>query len=117
MQRFNGIASTPPAQDFGFSPSVNASVQSSFNGSPQEFKQGFQSMSADITQHGMDPNVFAAQYPEETARMTRAYLDHSDEIMTARDPLMRASELGNASRVKEILTFMPNKQNDEEDRS
>lgn len=114
MQRFNGVASTPPSQDFGFSPSVNASIQSSFKGSPQEFKQGFQSMSADITQHGLDPNVFAAQYPEETAHMTRAYLDHSEEIITARDPLMRASELGNASRVKEILTFMPNKQTGEE---
>jgi hypothetical protein len=116
MQRFNGAPSTTPSDDFGFSPSVNASIQSNFNGSPQEFQQGFQSMSADITQHGMDPNVFAAQYPQETAQMTRAYLDHSEEIMTARDPLMRASELGNASRVKEILTFMPNKQN-EDDRS
>jgi len=114
MQRFNGVTSTPPSQDFGFSPSVNASIQSSFKGSPQEFKQGFQAMSADITQHGLDPNVFAAQYPEETAHMTRAYLDHSEEIITARDPLMRASELGNASRVKEILTFMPNKQTGEE---
>lgn len=117
MQRFNGAPSTSPSDDFGFSPSVNASIQSNFNGSPQEFQQGFQSMSADITQHGMDPNVFAAQYPQETAQMTRAYLDHPEEIMTARDPLMRASELGNASRVKEILTFMPNKQKDEEDRS
>ena len=116
MQRFNGAPSTSPSDDFGFSPSVNASIQSSFNGSPQEFQQGFQAMSADITQHGMDPNVFAAQYPQETAQMTRAYLDHSEEIMTARDPLMRASELGNASRVKEILTFMPNKQS-EDDRS
>jgi hypothetical protein len=117
MQRFGGMDSTPASQDFGFSPTVNASIQSNFNGSPQEFQQGFQAMSADITQHGMDPNVFAAQYPQETAQMTRAYLDHSEEIMTARDPLMRASELGNASRVKEILTFMPNKQKDEEDRS
>ena len=116
MQRFNGAPSTSPSDDFGFSPSVNASIQSSFNGSPQEFQQGFQAMSADITQHGMDPNVFAAQYPQETAQMTRAYLDHSEEIMTARDPLMRASELGNATRVKEILTFMPNKQS-EDDRS
>jgi len=74
-------------------------------------------MSADITQHGLDPNVFAAQYPEETAHMTRAYLDHPEEIMTAQDPLMRATELGNATRVKEILTFIPNKQNDDEDRS
>lgn len=117
MQRFNGAPSTSPSDDFGFSPSVNASIQSNFNGSPQEFQQGFQAMSADITQHGMDPNVFAAQYPQETAQMTRAYLDHSEEIMTARDPLMRASELGNATRVKEILTFMPNKQTDEENQS
>jgi len=117
MQRFNGAPSTSPSDDFGFSPSVNASIQSSFNGSPQEFQQGFQAMSADITQHGMDPNVFAAQYPQETAQMTRAYLDHPEEIMTARDPLMRASELGNATRVKEIFTFMPNKQSEEEDRS
>jgi hypothetical protein len=116
MQRFNGAPSTSPSDDFGFSPSVNASIQSSFNGSPQEFKQGFQAMSADISQHGMDPNVFAAQYPQETAQMTQAYLDHSEEIMTARDPLMRASEIGNAIRVKEILTFMPNSR-DEEERS
>jgi hypothetical protein len=116
MQRFGGADSTPPSQDFGFSPTVNASIQSSFNGSPQEFQQGFQSMSEDIKQHGMDPNVFAAQYPEETAQMTRAYLDHSEEIITARDPLMCASELGNATRVKEILTFMPNNK-DEEDHS
>jgi len=116
MQRFNGAPPSSSSDDFGFSPSVNASIQSNFNGSPQEFQQGFQAMSADITQHGMDPNVFAAQYPQETAQMTRAYLDHPEEIMTARDPLMRASELGNATRVKEILTFMPNSR-DEEDRS
>jgi len=117
MQRFNGAPPSAPSDDFGFSPSVNASIQSSFNGSPQEFQQGFQAMSADISQHGMDPNVFAAQYPQETAQMTRAYLDHPDEIMTAHNPLLRASELGNATRVKEILTFMPNNQNEEEDRS
>ncbi len=116
MQRFNGVSSTSPSQDFGFSPSVNASIRSNFNGSPQEFQQGFQSMSSDIAKHGMDPNVFAAQYPEETAHMTRAYLDHTEEIISARDPLMRASELGNATRVKEILTFMPNTK-DEEDHS
>jgi len=117
MQRFNGAPSTSPSDDFGFSPSVNASIRDNFNGSPQEFQQGFQSMSADIAQHGMDPNVFAAQYPQETAQITRAYLDHSDEVMTARNPLMRASELGNASRLKEILTFMPNKQTDKENQA
>ncbi len=111
MQRFGGVASasTPVSQDFGFSSSVNSSIQSNFNGSPQEFQQGFQAMSTDIAKHGMDPNAFAAQYPEETAHMTRAYLDHPEEIITARDPLYRASELGSATRVKEMLTFIPNK--------
>lgn len=111
MQRFGGVASasTPASQDFGFSSSVNSSIQSNFNGSPQEFQQGFQAMSTDIAKHGMDPNAFAAQYPEETAHMTRAYLDHPEEIITAHDPLYRASELGNATRVKEMLTFIPNK--------
>ena len=117
MQRFNGAPPSSPSDDFGFSPSVNDSIRTNFNGSPQEFQQGFQAMSSDITQHGMDPKIFAAQYPQETAQMTRAYLDHPEEIMTARDPLMRASELGNATRVKEILTFMPNKQTDEENQS
>jgi hypothetical protein len=118
MQRFGGIApvSTPVSQDFGFSPSVNSSIRSNFKGSPQEFQQGFQAMSTDIARHGMDPNAFAAQYPEETAHMTRVYLDHSEEIITAHDPLYRASELGNATRIKEILTFMPNK-SEEGDRS
>jgi len=114
MQRFSGVPSTSSSQDFGFSPTVNASIRSNFNGSPQEFQQGFQSMSSDIARHGIDPNVFAAQYPEETAQMTRAYLDHAEEIITARDPLMRASELGNATRVKEIFTFMPNARDEEE---
>ncbi|MGZ9224901.1 MAG: hypothetical protein ACXW4M_05035 [Anaerolineales bacterium] len=72
-------------------------------------------MSSDTARHGMDPNVFAPHYPEETAHMTRAYLDHAEEIITSRDPLMRASEIGNATRVNEILTFMPNTR-DEEDR-
>jgi len=71
-------------------------------------------MSSNIAQHGMDPNVFAAQYPEETAHMARACLDHAEEIITARDPLMRASEIGNATRVKEIPTFMPNTRDEEE---
>lgn len=114
MQRFGGAPSAPASQDFGFSPSVNTSIQSSFNGSPKEFQQGFQAMSADIKQHGMDPNVFAAQYPQETAHMSRAYLDHAEEILTARDPLLRASELGKAARVQEMLTFTPNRKDAEE---
>jgi hypothetical protein len=107
MQRFGGSLQTPPAQDFGFSQSVNTSIQTSFNGSPQEFQQGFQAMSPHIAQHGLDPNVLAAQYPEETSHMVQAYLNHSDEIDQAPDPLYRASELSNAKRVQDMLTFMP----------
>lgn len=117
MQRFGGqgsTPSTPPSQDFGFSPSVNESIRSNFNGSPQEFQQGFQTMSADIAGQGIDPNAFAAQYPQETARMTRAYLDHPEEILAAHNPLLRASELGNAARVKEMFTFKADKKEEED---
>jgi hypothetical protein len=117
LQRFGGAGGappTPPSQDFGFSPSVNESIRASFNGSPQEFQQGFQSMSTDIARQGLDPNAFAAQYPEETARMTRAYLDHSEEILTAHNPLLRASELGDAARVKEMFTFQADKTEEED---
>ena len=109
MQRFGGVPSISASQDFGFSSSMNSSIQSNFNGSPQEFQQGFQAMLTDIAHHGLDPNVFAAQYPKETAHMTRAYLNHSEEIITAH----RASEIGNATRVKEILTFMPNRKDED----
>jgi hypothetical protein len=117
MQRFGGSPQTLPAQDYGFSQSVNSSIQSSFNGSPQEFQQGFQAMSPHVAQHGLDPNVLAAQYPEETSHMVQAYLNHSDEINQAQDPLYRASELGNARQVQGMLTFMPINKKDEENKT
>ncbi len=115
MQRFGGVRSE--AQDFGFSPSVNSAIQSNFNGSTEEFQRGFQALSPHISQHGIDPNVLAAQYPEDTARMVKAYLDHPGEISQARDPLYRASELGNASKVQGMITFMPIKDTDEDKKS
>jgi hypothetical protein len=107
MQRFGDAPQDAPSQDYGFSPSVNASIQSHFNGSPQEFQQGLQTLAPHIAQHGLDPNVLAAQYPEDTAHMVQAYMDHPEEIRQSPDPLYRASELGNASQVKDMLTFMP----------
>lgn len=114
MQRFGGNAPTSDSPDYGFSPSVNSSIQSNFNGSPQEFQQGYQALSSDVARHGLDPNALAAQYPEETAQMVQAYVDHSEEIVTARDPLYRAAELGNANQVRSMLTFTPNDSQDEE---
>ena len=108
MQRFEGVQTQTQSQDFGFSPSVNTAIQSNFNGSSQDFQRGFQDLSPHITRHGLDPNVFAAQYPEDTARLVQAYLSQPDEINQARDPLYRAAQLGNASQVQSILTFMPN---------
>ena len=117
MQRFGGSKSQPqtqsPAQDFGFSSSVNTTIQSSFNGSAEEFQRGFQALSPSISQHGIDPNVLAEQYPEDTAHMVQAYLNHSDEISQARDPLYRALELGNANQVQGMITFMPINNKDE----
>jgi hypothetical protein len=109
MQRFNGEPAQSPSQDFGFSPTVNASIQSSFRGSPQEFQRGFQQLIPYISQHGFDPNVLASQYPEDTAQIAQAYLEHGDEIDHAPDPLYRATQLGNASQVQNMLTFMPNR--------
>jgi hypothetical protein len=117
MQRFDGARPISSSQDYGFSQSVNSSIQSNFNGSPQEFQQGFQALSPHISQHGLDPNVLAAQYPEDTAHMIQAYLNHSDEISQARDPLYRASELGNANQVQGMITFMPINKKDEDNKT
>jgi len=113
MQRFGGVQSG--SQDFGFSTSVNTAIQSNFNGSSQDFQHGFQALSPHISRHGLDPNALAAQYPEDTAHMVQAYLNHSDEINGARDPLYRASELGNANQVQGMLTFTPINKKDEGD--
>ena len=115
MERFNGVQSRGP--DFGFSPSVNSTIQANFQGSTEDFQRGFQALSPHIAQHGLDPNVLAAQYPEETVNMVQAYLSHSEEISQARDPLYRASELGNASQVRGMITFMPINRKDEENSS
>lgn len=115
IQRFSGVQTKSP--DFGFSPSVNSTVQSSFNGSTEDFQRGFQALSPHIAEHGLDPNVLAAQYPEDTAHMVQAYLNHSEEISGARDPLFHASELGNASQVRGMITFMPINKKDEENNS
>jgi hypothetical protein len=115
MQRFNGVQTESP--DFGFSPSVNSTIQSNFNGSTEDFRRGFQALSPDISRHGLDPTVLAAQYPEETAQMVQAYLGHSEEISQSPDPLYRASELGRTSRIQGMITFMPINQRDQENRS
>jgi len=105
MQRFGGVQTR--GQDFGFSSTVNASIGSNFKGTPDDFQRGFQALSPHISGHGLDPGVLAAQYPEDTAHMVQAYLNHPDEIRKASDPLYRASELGNARQVMGMLTFMP----------
>jgi hypothetical protein len=121
MQRFGGnqAAQAQPqsqtqAQDFGFSSSVNTSIGSTFQGTPQEFQKGFSGLSPHISQHGLDPNVLAAQYPEDTSRMVRAYLDHGDEINAASNPLQSAMKLGNTEQLQQVITFMPLKDKDGE---
>ncbi len=115
MQRFSGVQAELP--DFGFSPSVNSTIRSNFSGSTEDFQRGFQALSPHISQHGLDPSVLAAQYPEETAHTVQAYLNHSDEITQAQDPLYRASELGKASKIQAMITFMPINKKGEENQS
>jgi hypothetical protein len=117
MQRFSGSQPPSQSQDFGFSSSVNTEIQSNFNGSPDDFQRGFQALSPHISEHGLDPNVMAAQYPADTANMVQAYLNHSDEISQASDPLYRASELGNASQVQGMIAFIPINKKDEDNKS
>ena len=100
MQNFQTPSGTP---DIGFSPSVNSAILSNFNGSADEFKQGFSGLSQHIQQSGLSPEVFAAQYPRDTALMTRAYLDRQGEIDSASDPLLFAADLAMADRVKDAL--------------
>jgi hypothetical protein len=111
MERFNGVQSQPQSQDFGFSPTVNATIQANFQGSTQDFQRGFEGLSPHISQHGMDPNLLASQYPEDTAHLVQAYLMHGDEINRARDPLYHATQLGNARQVESMITFMPDNNN------
>jgi hypothetical protein len=105
MQRFGDAESGAP--DYGFSPSVNSAIHSSFRGSTEDFQRGFEAIAPHVAQHGLDPNTLAAQYPEDTSHMVQAYLDHPDEINAAADPLYHAAELGGADRVRGMLTFRP----------
>ncbi len=108
MQRFGGEAAQ--SADFGFSPTVNATIQSNFNGSTDDFRRGFEGLSPYMAQHGLDPNALAAQYPKETAQMVQSYLNHSNEINGARDPLYHAAQLGGANQLLGMLTFRSNRQ-------
>lgn len=120
MQRFGGSQVTGPSQpqsqgqDFGFSRSVNSSIGSTFQGTPQDFQRGFSGLSLHISQHGLDPNTLAAQYPEDTSRMVQAYLNHGDEINAAPNPLQSAMKLGNTEQLQQVITFMPLKDNDKD---
>jgi hypothetical protein len=114
MQRFGGnqAAQAQPksqtqAQDFGFSSTVNTTLGSSFQGTPQDFQKGFSGLSPHIRGHGLDPNTLVAQYPEDTSRIVQAYLDHGDEINSAQNPLQSAMKIGNTEQLQKIITFMP----------
>jgi hypothetical protein len=122
MQRFGSPASSSPSapsqpqaagQDFGFSPSVNTAIKQSFGGSPTSFQQGFGGLSPHIQSAGLDPQILAAQYPEDTSRMVQAYLEHGETINAANNPLQSAMRLGNVEQLGEIITFRAAAQDDE----
>ena len=104
MQRFSSQSVSSAEDDVGFSPSVNSTIMSNFNGSADEFKQGFAGLSRHIQEAGLSPDVFAAQYPQDTALMTRTYLDRQPEIDSASDPLLVTADLAQADNVKRVLT-------------
>jgi hypothetical protein len=93
---------------------VNATIQANFQGTTQDFQRGFDGLSPHIAQHGLDPDLLASQYPEDTSQMVQAFLMHGEEINRAPDPLYRAAQLGNAGQVQSMNTFMPMNQNDDQ---
>lgn len=105
MERFEG--SETDGTDFGFAPNVNRGIATTFQGSKAEFDQGYQGVSPMLSQHGLTPELFASQYPEDTGRLVQAYLAHGDEIHQARDPLFRAGELGGIEKAREVIEFIP----------
>jgi hypothetical protein len=60
-----------------------------------------------MNQHGLSPEIFAAQYPEDMGRMAQAFLDHPDDIRQAHDPLYRAGELGQIEKARDVIEFIP----------
>lgn len=112
MQRFDGVQTQTQTQtaDYGFSPTVNSAIQSNFSGSREDFQRGFDGLSPHISAQGFDPNAFVAQYPEATAHMAQAYLNHPNDINGAQNPLYRAAQLGNAGQIQQMLTFRSNQE-------
>ena len=109
MQRVTECETSVETQgaDFGFAPNVNRGIATTFQGSKAEFDQGYQGVSPLLSQHGLTPEIFASQYPEDTGRLVQAYLAHGDEIRQARDPLFRAGELGGIEKAREVIEFTP----------
>ena len=105
MERFSGTENQ--GTDFGFAPNVNAGIASTFQGSKAEFDQGYQGVSPLLSQHGLTPELFASQYPEDTGRLVQAYLAHGEEIRQARDPLFHAGELGGIEKARDVIEFIP----------
>ena len=105
MQRFGGTETQ--GADFGFAPNVNQGIASTFQGSQTDFQKGYSELSPFMSQRGLTPDVFAAQYPEDTGRMVQAFLDHGDDIRQARDPLFRAGELGGIQKARDVIESTP----------
>jgi hypothetical protein len=105
MQRVSGTETE--GSDFGFAPNVNSGIASTFSGSQADFQKGYDGLSPYMAQHGLTPDVFASQYPEDTGRMAQAFLDHPDDIRQAQDPLYRAAELGQVQNARDVIEFLP----------
>jgi hypothetical protein len=105
MQRFSGTETQ--GTNFGFAPNVNAGIAATFQGSQTDFQKGYSDLLPYMAKHGLTPDVFASQYPEDTGRMVQAYLSHGDDIRQARDPLFRAGELGKIEQARDVIEFTP----------
>jgi len=97
MQNGDQISNAP---DFGFSPTVNQRIATTFSRAVTGFDEGFSGLSHHIERAGFDPNIVAERYPEDTGRMVSAYLEHRDQIDQADHPLLEAARLSGADHFR-----------------
>lgn len=99
----NPESTPPPNTGFGFSPSVNAEIQAAYPGTPDQFQSGFDRLSTHLQNAGLDPQVVAETYPQDTARMVSVFT--GPHASGAGNPTLREiAEQGGANQfLQEIL--------------
>jgi hypothetical protein len=114
-QRLMNFSSTTPTKtgnagggyqipDFGFSPTVNRRIRTTFLYPVGDFNTGFDGLSPHFERAGLDPYLVASRYPEDLGRMVTAYLDQPESIDQLGDrALIETTRLGGATSFRQDI--------------